>query len=185
MRLIPYHPPTHGPLVENWQKQLPQVYIETPDQSKPSTAFVVLSGEKPIGWVEAFNLDVVNRKAQVGIGFERTSPAAIRAADAFARYLFDTLGVHRLYARVLDGNQAPVKLLQYLGFTEEGREREAVIFDGTFRDIVVYGLRRDQYGGSIGGADSNLARRLGGGRGGGSREAAIREEAGGAPGSGL
>jgi RimJ/RimL family protein N-acetyltransferase len=49
-------------------------------------------------------------------------------------------GLHRIWAEVYDFNVASVKLLEKLGFTYEGRQRQHVFRDGRFVDSVMMGL---------------------------------------------
>lgn len=65
---------------------------------------------------------------------------ASEAAGLLAAYAFDELNVRRLEAHVLDGNPASVRVLEKLGFTEEGRKRDAYYKQGEYRDVLVYGL---------------------------------------------
>jgi RimJ/RimL family protein N-acetyltransferase len=147
MKLIPYIPSLHGQLAQTWQEQLGQtVFIEPPDESKSSLTYIVTLGGEPVGWVQGFNIDPINRKCQVGIGFTRGKASVREAAEEMARILF-SLGLNRLCARVLATNKAPVRLLEWLGFRLEGIERGAVIRNGEAVDVKVYGLLRSEWRG--------------------------------------
>jgi len=62
------------------------------------------------------------------------------AARLLADYAFDELNARRLEAHVLADNSASVRVLEPLGFVEEGRKRDAYYKDGEYRDVLVYGL---------------------------------------------
>lgn len=47
--------------------------------------------------------------------------------------------------RTLAHNDAARGLLESLGFTQEGRIRDKLFWDGQYRDRVVYGLRREEW----------------------------------------
>lgn len=61
--------------------------------------------------------------------------AALAAAVDFG---FVRMGLHRLEARVVDGNERSRRLLERLGFTLEGTLREAFMLQGTLRDIQLF-----------------------------------------------
>jgi RimJ/RimL family protein N-acetyltransferase len=69
------------------------------------------------------------------------------ATDAcFARdaFLFFRLGLRRLVWPVLDFNFASRKLALRLGYRLEGREKEAVLRNGRWCDLLTYGLLRHE-----------------------------------------
>ncbi|UPV74030.1 GNAT family N-acetyltransferase [Halorussus limi] len=73
---------------------------------------------------------------------------ATEAVSLLLDYAFDTSGRHRVYARVVDFNGASRALVERLGFAEEGRLREHVFLEGAYRDVVLYGLLRDEWDGA-------------------------------------
>ena len=60
--------------------------------------------------------------------------------DIFASY-----PVHGISAGVYDFNEASRGLLESLGFTREGRLRDAWYVDGAYRDGVQYGILRREW----------------------------------------
>jgi RimJ/RimL family protein N-acetyltransferase len=69
---------------------------------------------------------------------------AARATRLLCRYAFDTLGLERLEAYVEPDNTASRRVVETVGFVEEGlvRQRELTLH-GERRDMVVYGLLPD------------------------------------------
>ncbi|HET7324767.1 MAG TPA: GNAT family protein [Halococcus sp.] len=59
--------------------------------------------------------------------------------------VFRTFDIHGIGAAAFDYNAASRGLLESLGFTEEGREREARFIDGKYRDVYQYGLLRREW----------------------------------------
>ena len=55
-------------------------------------------------------------------------------------YGFAVLGLHRVTARVLSFNARALACFRACGFTEEGRERESVAFEGFWHDLVIMGV---------------------------------------------
>jgi RimJ/RimL family protein N-acetyltransferase len=64
------------------------------------------------------------------------------AAAAVIDYAFSVLGLHRIEAGVLVDNQASVRVLEKLGFREEGTLRHYLHLKGRFEDVRWFGLLR-------------------------------------------
>jgi ribosomal-protein-alanine N-acetyltransferase len=62
------------------------------------------------------------------------------AAAAVVDYGFTVLGLHRIEAGVLVGNQPSVRVLDKLGFREEGTLRHYLYLKGRFQDVRWFGL---------------------------------------------
>lgn len=62
------------------------------------------------------------------------------ALTAALDFGFRTLGLNRIEARVVEGNQRSEGLLLRLGFRPEGTLRQAFLLQGAIRDIHLYGL---------------------------------------------
>lgn len=63
--------------------------------------------------------------------------AGLRAVIPFA---FGTLGLHRLEAACIPGNEPSRRLLQRAGFREEGHARSYLQINGEWRDHILYAL---------------------------------------------
>lgn len=63
-------------------------------------------------------------------------------------FAFDTLGLHRLTARVAADNTASVKVLAGLGFRLEGRPRHDAVEDGARSGSFLYTLLADDWPGA-------------------------------------
>lgn len=101
-----------------------------------------------IGEVRLRNLRWYNRKAEISVlispkvqgkGFGRD------AINAAARYAFERMNLHRLEAEVIEYNKASRLLLEELGFTSEGRLREAKFSSGKYYDIIRYAMLAQDY----------------------------------------
>lgn len=97
-----------------------------------------------LGNIELTAIDRRSRKAEIGLmlgvkdswgkGFARD------ALKGMCRYGFQELGLHRIYARVLQFNQRAHKLFERNGFRDEGVEREGYFAAGRFWDVHVYAV---------------------------------------------
>jgi len=67
---------------------------------------------------------------------------ALRATNAF---MFDTLRLHRIMANFRPENERSRRLLQRLGFVEEGLARAYLFIDGAWRDHVLTSLTHPSY----------------------------------------
>ena len=70
------------------------------------------------------------------------------AAEAVKRVLsfaFQELGLHRVEARYLDGNQASRRTMERVGMTFEGVMRDAMIVKGRYQSVGICSILRDEY----------------------------------------
>jgi [ribosomal protein S5]-alanine N-acetyltransferase len=68
---------------------------------------------------------------------------ATEAARALVQYGFDTLGLHRIYARHLTRNPASGRVLQKIGMTHEGHRRQHEKKWGICEDEELYGMLKN------------------------------------------
>jgi RimJ/RimL family protein N-acetyltransferase len=62
------------------------------------------------------------------------------ATELIVEYAFDRLRLHKVTARAFGFNDASQRLLEKVGFTEEGVQREQIFIDGEYQDTHWYGL---------------------------------------------
>lgn len=60
-------------------------------------------------------------------------------------YAFDEMGLHKVIAGVLDGNEASMRVLEKLGFEQEGVLREHENSFGEYKDRYLFGLLRSEW----------------------------------------
>lgn len=65
---------------------------------------------------------------------------ATEAAAAIIGYGFDVLGLHRIFARHLAGNEASGRVQRKIGMTREGLLRAHAMKDGVYHDDVIHGI---------------------------------------------
>ena len=99
--------------------------------------------DRAIGTVGFLNITPADRRA--GIGYDLARPywgqgLATEAVEAVVRYGLQTLGLHRIEADVMPGNERSMRLLQTLGFVEEGQLRDYAYFKGRFNTLIRYSL---------------------------------------------
>ncbi len=67
------------------------------------------------------------------------------AVQALLRFGFEVRSLHRVEARVRLGNEASMRLLQRLGFQEEGWLRECLFLNNHFFDVKIFSLLQSEY----------------------------------------
>jgi len=77
---------------------------------------------------------------------------ATDAARELCGYAFEARRFHKVYAKVYETNPASARVLEKVGFAEEGRHREEAFVDGEHVDIRRFGLLADEWAGD---ADSS------------------------------
>ncbi|MBK6774301.1 MAG: GNAT family N-acetyltransferase [Flavobacteriales bacterium] len=101
-----------------------------------------------VGLVGAHPMSDVERdSAEIGywIGASFHGQAlATKALRAIIPYAFGTLNRRRLQARVYEGNEASMRVLEKCGFRREGLLRKAVVKNGRVLDLHMFGLLREE-----------------------------------------
>ena len=67
------------------------------------------------------------------------------AAKRVLEFGFDTLGLHRIEAKFMKGNQASFHVMEKIGMTFEGYRRDAMLVKGSYRTIGVSAVLRDEF----------------------------------------
>ena len=105
---------------------------------------IFLNSGEVIGDVALQNICRTNRCCSLGMGIakiqNRGKGYGTEALALILSYGFGNVGMERMTAGTLEINLPAQKVLERLGFTLEGREREAVYFRGQKYDRLNYGL---------------------------------------------
>ena len=109
-----------------------------------SYAWVIEAEGKLLGSVRLHSINRADKRANVAIGILNTDTLGrgygTEAMHVLARHAFDTIGMHRLCARVLAYNTRAIAAYKKVGFVEEGRERESAFISTGWEDDVIMGL---------------------------------------------
>lgn len=136
------------------------LYPESPSQARESydemladdaTVLLVLDdGTGPVGQIRLKN---VNRQSGTGrvsyfvLPDHHGNGYATEAVSLVVGYAFETLRLHKVRANTLDQNEASQRVLEKVGFTEEGTDREGVYIKDAYRDIYKWGILEDEWRG--------------------------------------
>jgi [ribosomal protein S5]-alanine N-acetyltransferase len=100
------------------------------------------SGEM-VGTVGLLRFDFEHRRAEVGYELARREwgrGLATEATAAVVRYGFSVMKLHAIEAGVLPDNHRSVRVLQRLGFVEEGLRRDYLYVKGRFQSFRWFSL---------------------------------------------
>ncbi|SEO69804.1 Protein N-acetyltransferase, RimJ/RimL family [Halogranum amylolyticum] len=75
----------------------------------------------------------------------RRNGYAREALELVVDYAFSQLRLHRVNAAVYDFNERSMELLEAVGFTAEGVQRESAFVDGAYRDTHYFGVLEDEW----------------------------------------
>ena len=102
-----------------------------------------------VGMVSLMNADPLNRSVEVGITIgaaeQRGRGVASRALRLALDALFTRFGYNRVWAQILETNDASLKLFHRAGFTTEGTLRESAFWDGRMIGTMVLSILRSEF----------------------------------------
>lgn len=121
-------------------------FVEKTVEESDDICFVVVADDEAIGFAMVEMTDygrpnlvywLVPEYHGQGYGTE--------AAGCLVDYFFRTVECHGLQALAFEFNDGSRGVLERLGFTEEGRQREAAFVDGSYVDVAQFGLLRREW----------------------------------------
>lgn len=102
-----------------------------------------------VGYVQLAMIDRSNRHAAVGIllGAKEVWGRGIGSAALrlLMDYAFTVQGLERIYAEVYPFNTRSQRLFEGLGFQQEGILREHEFYNGSLRDLYVFGMLKPEF----------------------------------------
>ena len=135
---------------------LNEIHENFRSRSAMKWAIAEKESNKLIGTATLFNLNLDNRRAEIGYGLDRAFwrlGYMNEALQALLAYAFNELALHRIEADVDPRNAGSIRTLEKLGFQREGYLRERWHVNGEIQDALFYGLLRPDWearGGSAG-----------------------------------
>ncbi len=108
-----------------------------------SVHFLPCVGDKPVGFLWLFEIDHVSDRTEIGywiIPDEQGKGYATETLRLGVRYAFDECGLHKIIAHVYDENEPSMRVLEKIGFEEEGCLHDHYYVNGKYVDAHVYGL---------------------------------------------
>jgi UDP-4-amino-4,6-dideoxy-N-acetyl-beta-L-altrosamine N-acetyltransferase len=97
----------------------------------------------PVGLVNVVQIDAGNSKCYWGfyIGVADAPPGSGSIMEYLAlQYIFEELGIRKLYCEVFAFNKTVIKLHKKFGFIEEGCFKQHVLKEGAYEDVLSMAL---------------------------------------------
>jgi ribosomal-protein-alanine N-acetyltransferase len=126
-------------------------YVEHLKDSRDRLVLAIISKEDNIhvGNISLQDIDPLQRSAEFAIVIGEKAywrkGLASEAGSLVIRHGFNSLNLHRIYCGTSEKNLGMQKLARFLGFTEEGRRKEAFFKDGEYQDVIEYGIVESQW----------------------------------------
>ena len=110
-------------------------------QTRQQRLFIETLGGIPVGALDFFELDPINRRAGIGILIHddalRGKGYASDAVETACRYAREVLNLHQLWCNVGADNEASLRLFRSAGFTEIGVKRDWLWRPDGYHDEVM------------------------------------------------
>ena len=120
-------------------------------ESNPSIialAVIMRKTETHVGNISLQKINWIDRNAEIafilGEKNYQNKGIMLRAGKLLINHAFNQLNLHRVYCGTIDSNLGMKSLAIKLGMQGEGRRREAVYKNGSYVDILEYGLTKTQ-----------------------------------------
>ncbi|WP_094229126.1 GNAT family N-acetyltransferase [Methanolobus psychrotolerans] len=115
------------------------------DQKTIMFAIVELENKQLLGACGLCYIDWINKNADFSIyigadGLYIDDEFALDAGHIMARYAFEELGLHRLWAEIYDFDDLKALFFKKMGFKLEGRHRETHWSEGKWHDSLFYSM---------------------------------------------
>lgn len=127
---------------ERFTNEIHKHWMETKVKNGEVVQYIILSAKdnSPIGSVYYRDIDMQNKSAEFGIFIGEDSARGkglgTETTKLFTQYGLETLNLHRISLRVLDGNDGAYKAYEKAGFEKEGVFRDMVYLDGKYRNVI-------------------------------------------------
>jgi ribosomal-protein-alanine N-acetyltransferase len=121
------------------------------DGSQPDRGrcFAIEADGRPIGMIAYNRVDTVDRCTEIDIvigdSAYRDRGYGTDAIRAFLGFLFDVVGLHRVWLGTYDHNARAQRAYEKCGFVREGVMRKSDWLDGRWVDSVIYGILEHEF----------------------------------------
>ena len=106
-------------------------------------------GWQLIGNSGFFSIDWRNRSAEFGIFIGDTAywdqGYGTEVVRLILQHGFFTLNLHRIFLRVFADNPRAIRVYEKVGFVHEGRQRQAVYWNGKYQDVLLMSVLRPEW----------------------------------------
>jgi len=102
------------------------------------------------GVVGTHKVDWLNRRVEMGywLGREFEGKGIVTdACRAVVKHAFTELDLHRVDIHCAEGNQKSAAVPRRLGFVQEGKLKQALLLDGVYHDMLIFGMVKPDWNG--------------------------------------
>ena len=111
-------------------------------------AIIERESRRMIGTCGFTKIDVPNNSAEIGYvlnpDFHRRGFGS-EAVKRVMKFGFEELGLNRIEARFMQGNEASLALMKSVGMTFEGYMRDLIFVKGSYRTVGISSILRSEY----------------------------------------
>lgn len=125
-------------------------WFDSISSNRNNTVFTIFHRQpgKAIGVWKLQGLDEINRCTEIGLDIfssYRQKGYGQKAFQMIFKYLFESLNIHTIHARIGEYNEISLKSAQKAGFRISGRIRESLFRKGKYWDNIVLDITVDDY----------------------------------------
>ncbi|MBI9033192.1 MAG: GNAT family N-acetyltransferase [Bacteroidales bacterium] len=117
----------------------------------PTTVFGVETVDegKLIGITVLKNINLINREAEfaiyIGDKKQRGKGFSYLATISTLMFGFHKLGLNRIFLKIIENNDAAIRLYEKCKFVKEGVLRKAIFKNNSFHDVIVMSILREEF----------------------------------------
>lgn len=118
-------------------------------EKKKSADFGILYENKWVGSMGYNNIDIANKKAEIGYWLDKDYQGKGIMTDcvrAIIDYGFKELDLHRIEIKCASSNAKSKAVPERLGFTLEGTLRDDHRINGAFSNSLIFGILKSEWG---------------------------------------
>ncbi len=123
-------------------------FYETVIAADESVNLLITVDGDPAGTIGLTGADSVSGSAEIGLFMAENwwgEGDGTEAAELCTDYAFDERRLHRIFARIVAGNEASTRVFEKLGYRPEATLHEAVFINGAYHDVELYAVLEDEW----------------------------------------
>lgn len=127
-------------------------WFESISNEKNKERYMIIHNGDTVGTLILDNIDYCNSQVAISIKLLNSRGKGIGtcATKIILDYIFNEKNMNRVHASILEYNMSSRKMVEKLGFIQEGIRRQAVRKNGKYVDLVLYSLLKGEYNKSNG-----------------------------------
>lgn len=98
--------------------------------------------QEAIGLIDLYDFDPKNKRAGLGVIVadkkDRNKGVGAEAIALLSNYAFTTLGLHQIYANILQDNKSSIGLFEKLGFEKIGVKKDWIFSNNSFKNELLF-----------------------------------------------